>query len=117
MKKEIWERLASAVKKNLAKSHRLDLDDDNKIARLYRTSRFKILGIEFGPLPSAPYEDKEEILIDGNENKAIVKHLGFDYMRLNNAMKKAFDKVGIGYLQKEFSTEENYRMEYYWKTD
>lgn len=113
---DTWERLARKVKKELAKSHRLDkLDYENKIARLYRIAYFKIKGIEFGPLPSAPYEGKEEILIDGNEKKAIVKHLGFDYIRLNTAMKKAFDEVGIVCLQKEFSSEEDYRTEYYWK--
>lgn len=108
---EIWERLARKVKKELAASHMVKWDKKNKIAKFYRIANFSRGGVEFGPLPYAPYEGKEEILIYGNENKALVRQLGFGYYRLNGAIKKAFDELGIGPLQK--LVEEG--MEYYWK--
>lgn len=117
MKMETWERLARGVKKDLAKSHRFDLDTDNKIARLYRIANFTRGGVDFGPFPSAPYEGKEEILINGNEKKVIVKNLGFGYYKLKDTVLKNFYKLNIGPLQKEFpqTDEGGYRIEYKWE--
>jgi hypothetical protein len=108
---DTWESIARRVKKELAKTHRLEFDYENKCARFYRAAYFTGRG-KRGPLSLPPYEGKEEILI--TEWGAIVKRMeGLGYYGLNHAMSKALIKLEIGCLQKEFPD----RTEYSWKMD
>jgi len=112
---DTWERLAKGVKKELANTHRLDLQKENKIARFIRKAYFTGRS-KRGPLPFPSYEGNEEILIDGNKKKVMVKKLGLGYYNLTVAVEKRFHKLRIRPLFNEDREKIGYDgIEYYWK--
>lgn len=100
---ETWERVGRGLEKRL-KDHIAKWDRDNKCVRFYRTTYFTG-NSKRGPVPFSPYEGKEEILVDGNEERIIVKKMGFGYYKNNRVVEKALYKLGVRWLPKPLSND------------
>ena len=102
---DTYERIAKKIVKKLHNTHRLDIDSENKSAKLYRTGKF-----EHGLLPQPSHEGSEEILVA--KDYVIVKNLGIAYFSLENAVKKALSEIVEGYKQKPLDDNAGMRYEF-----
>ena len=90
---ELWERIACRIGHLLSKYHKLDIDYESKIARLYRVARFehgRRIELVGGKWPTP---GQEEILIDGGEGRVTVNRCGFGYYDVNLKVKNAIREI------------------------